>query len=140
MKKFILLFFGLILLLSCNKDTVRNTNPFIPNYSFVFDINLNLPAYSALNSNINPQLIVQENVGVSGIIVMKISETEYRAWEANCPNQYPSQCAAMTISGLNAKCSCDGIEYSLFTGVGIGVYTMKPYRVEILGNIVRVSN
>jgi nitrite reductase/ring-hydroxylating ferredoxin subunit len=75
---------------------------------------------------------------------MKISDTDYRAWEANCPNQYPSSCSRMIIFGLNAKCPCDDFEYSLFNGVGMddeAEYTMKPYRVDILGkNLIRVSN
>jgi nitrite reductase/ring-hydroxylating ferredoxin subunit len=144
MKKSIALLSIIVLLLSCSSDSVRYKNPFIPNYNFSINIDANLPTYSRLLSAINPLLITTENVGANGIIVMKISDTDYRAWEANCPNQYPSACSRMIINGLNAKCPCDDIEYSLFNGVGIdsqGEYTMKPYRVEILGkNLIRVSN
>ncbi|WP_396177881.1 hypothetical protein [Flavobacterium sp.] len=133
-----------VLFFSCSSDTVRYQNPFIPNYNFSITIDANLPLYSGLLSSINPIRITNENVGANGIIVMKISDTDYRAWEANCPNQYPSACSRMVINGLNAKCPCDDIEYSLFNGVGMnnqGEYTMKPYRVDILGkNLIRVSN
>ncbi len=144
MKKIIVLLTLLILVLSCTSDNVRYRNPFIPNYNFSITIDANLPLYSGLLSPINPVLIYDGISGANGIIVMKISDTDYRAWEANCHNQYPSGCSRMVINGVNAKCPCDEFEYSLFNGVGIdgeGEYTMKPYRVDILGqNLIRVSN
>ena len=144
MKKLLALFSIIMLILSCSSDSVRYKNPFIPNYGFSITIDANLPSYSKLQSAINPLLIYDGISGANGIIVMKISDTDYRAWEANCPNQYPSACSRMVINGVNAKCPCDDIEYSLFNGVGVngqGEYTMKPYRVEVLGkNLIRVSN
>jgi nitrite reductase/ring-hydroxylating ferredoxin subunit len=72
---------------------------------------------------------------------MRISASEYRAWEAACPNQSPTDCSTMKIVGLEAKCDCDNQKYSLFTGVGTGQYTMKPYQVEVLnGENIRVFN
>lgn len=135
--------FGLLfggLLLSCSKDSPRNKNPFLPDYSFSITIDTNLPLYSGLSTPINPVFINQENAGISGIIAMKISDTDYRAWESSCPNQYPTPCSVMTIDGLNAKCSCENFTYSLFTGVGNGGYTMKAYRVDVQGNILRIYN
>ena len=144
MKKIVALLSIIVLFISCSSDNVRYKNPYIPDYGFSITIDANLPLYSGLLSAVNPILITNENVGANGIIVMKISDTDYRAWEANCPNQYLSACSRMVINGVNAKCPCDEIEYSLFTGVGIdgqGEYTMKPYRVDILGkNLIRVSN
>lgn len=144
MKKIVALLSIIVLFISCSSDNVRYKNPYIPDYGFSINIDANLPLYSGLLSAVNPILITNENVGANGIIVMKISDTDYRAWEANCPNQYLSACSRMVINGVNAKCPCDEIEYSLFTGVGIdgqGEYTMKPYRVDILGkNLIRVSN
>jgi len=130
----------LVLFLSCSKDTPRNTNPFLPNYSFSISINTNLPLYNGLTTPVNPVFINEENAGISGIIAMKISDGDYRAWEASCPNQYPTACSKMTIDGLNATCSCEDFAYSLFTGVGSGAFTMKPYRIEAQGNIIRIYN
>ena len=144
MKKIVALLYIIVLFISCSSDNVRYKNPYIPDYGFSINIDANLPLYSGLLSAVNPILITNENVGANGIIVMKISDTDYRAWEANCPNQYLSACSRMVINGVNAKCPCDEIEYSVFNGVGIdgqGEYTMKPYRVDILGkNLIRVSN
>lgn len=144
MKKLIVGIAFTLLFLSCSSDTVRNRNPFIPDYAFSITIDANLPLYSKLLSAVNPLFIFDGTSGANGIIVMKISDTDYRAWEANCPNQFITDCSRMIINGVNAKCPCDDIEYSLFTGVGLnneGEYTMKPYRVDILAkNLIRVSN
>lgn len=143
MKKIALLISFLFLIIGCSNDNVRNRNPYIPNYSFSININANLPSYSGLQSAINP-IIIPDNGSHPTLIVMKISETDYRAWDANCPNQYPSTCSTMVLNGINAQCPCDDIEYGLFDGVSIdgsGEYTVKPYRVEVLQpNIIRISN
>jgi nitrite reductase/ring-hydroxylating ferredoxin subunit len=139
MKKYFSFFLLLVLCLGCAKDTVRNNNPYIPSYSFSFTINLGLPLYVGLKSAMNP-IPITEPSGIS-MIVMKISDTDYRAWNAYCPNQSPSSCSKLTVNGVNAKCSCDALEYSLFTGIGNAQYTMIPYRVEVLGNdAIRVYN
>ncbi|MDR6968913.1 nitrite reductase/ring-hydroxylating ferredoxin subunit [Flavobacterium arsenatis] len=143
MKKFVFLFSILFLILGCSSDRIRNVNPYIPNYNFSITIDANLPLYSGLRSAVNP-IAIPDSGPSPRLIVMKISETDYRAWDAHCPNQYTSSCTQMVINGVNAKCPCDDIEYSLFTGVSIdgsGDYTMKPYRVEVIGtNLIRISN
>ncbi len=141
MKKIPLLFLAALLVLSCSSDNVRYKNPFIPNYSFSLDINEDLPLYSGLKSPVNPVYISNGVAGVKGIIVMRMSDTDYRVWEASCPNHYPSDCSRMDISGTNAVCPCEDYTYSLFTGVGDGEYTMKPYRVQIISpTAIRVYN
>jgi nitrite reductase/ring-hydroxylating ferredoxin subunit len=129
-----------ILILSCHKDNVINNNPYLPNYSFSTDINTNLPAYNQLQFVSNPILITNAGVGIKGIIVMKTGVNDYRAYEASCPNQYPSACSQLTINGINAKCPCDNNEYSLYTGLGAGQYPLKAYRVEVSGANLRVYN
>jgi nitrite reductase/ring-hydroxylating ferredoxin subunit len=142
MKKILSLLLVLPLFFACDKDSdKRNVNPFLPEYSFSVSINTALPQYSGLNSPINPVYVDVEGAGVSGLIVMKISDTDYRAWEASCPNQFPESCSKMTIkNNTTAKCGCENFEYSLLTGVGGGSYTMRPYRYEIQGSVIRVYN
>ena len=143
MKKFLILLLLLPLIFSCDKDSgKRNVNPFIPDYSFSVSIDTNLPSYTPLTIPMNPVLVNIEGAGVNGVIIMKISDTDFRAWEANCPNQYPSDCSRMTISitSSNATCPCDGFTYNLITGVGDGQYTLKPYAVEVQGTVLRIYN
>src|SRR5580765_1836909 len=141
MKKLFFALLSTLLLISCTNDGMRYVNPNLPNYSFSTNIDSNLPSYSGLKSPVNPIYIGLDNMGISGIIVMKVSDTDFLAWEANCPNHPPSDCSRMSIKGVNAKCNCDSVEYSLFTGVGQGQYPMKPYAVEVIGNgVIRVYN
>jgi len=130
----------LVSLLSCSKNKVQNENPYIQNYSFSTVINTNLPSYNSLQFPSNPVLITTPGVGIKGIIVMKVGENDYRAYEASCPNQYPSACTQLVINGINAKCPCDNSEYSLYTGLGPGQYPLKAYSVEVNGANLRVYN
>ena len=142
MKKYILLSLILGLVLACSNDTPRNNNPYLPSYNFSYPINLSLPQFSGLNTNLNP--IAFTDPSDINLIIMKVSGTDYRAWNANCPNQSLTSCSKMSLHGLNAKCNCEDIfEYSLFTGVSTngGQYTMVPYRVEVIDDhTIRVFN
>lgn len=128
---------------NCDKDSNRrNVNPYLPQYSFSVSINMNLPQYASLRTPMNPVSVNLEGAGISGLIVMRVSDTDYRCWEAACPNQYPTPCSRMTFDpgDINCECSCENFNYSLLTGIGGGSYTMQPYRYEIQGDVIRVYN
>lgn len=138
MKKSILLSLLALLLFSCSESGINNNNnPYLPNYSFSQEVNMSLPLYSSLLYPSNG-VIVATN-GIKGIIVFNAGGN-YTAFDAACPNHAPSECVAMTINGINAICSCDKTEYSLFTGLGDKQYPLKQYRVEQNGNVLVVYN
>lgn len=137
MKKSILPVLFALLFFSCSENESSNNNPYLPNYSFSVPINMNLPLYSALLYPSNG--VIYNGEGIKGIIVFNTGSS-YVAYDAACPNQVPSSCAAMTIKGINAICSCDEAEYSLFTGLGNQQYPLKQYRVEVNGNTLAVYN
>jgi len=142
MKKTLSLLSLLFLLANCSSSENGYKNPYLPNYSFSTALNLNLPTYSGLKSPINPVFVPDNGSGVN-MIVIKISDTDYRAWDAFCPNQSPAPCSLMKLKGINAKCTCEDSEYSLFTGLGTAGedYAMRPYRVEIIDKTnIRVYN
>lgn len=142
MKKYFLAFLLIGLLSSCEKNSgTTYNNPYIPNYTVNATINLNLPSYSALNSNGNPQAIILDNDIY--VVIMKVVGNEYLAWNGNCPNQPLTTCSRLTISGLNAKCNCeDAFSYSMYDGSALNAqYRMIQYRVEVLGNnTIRIYN
>ena len=141
MKKIILLLTLSSFFFSCSDNGFNNKNPYLPNYTFTVDINMNLPAYSNLKNVSNAVYI--PNQGIRGIIVFNVSGfNNYNAFDAACPNQALSSCSTMTIKGgINALCACDKAEYSLFTGQSPGKqYPLKQYRVEVRGNVLRVYN
>jgi Ferredoxin subunits of nitrite reductase and ring-hydroxylating dioxygenases len=142
MKKIIALLFISIAIAACSDSNFNNRNPYIPNYSFSVEINTNLPLYSDLQYTGNGKLITLNGAGANGIIVFNAGSGNFRAYDASCPNQYPSSCSRLEVEGINAVCPCDDVAYSLFTGLADAdvEYPMKPYRVEVNGNVIRVYN
>jgi nitrite reductase/ring-hydroxylating ferredoxin subunit len=137
MKKICLLILFVSALFSCSENETKNNNPYIPNYPVNFTIDMNLPAYSNLKYVSNGVII--SAYGAKGVIVFNAGNT-YNAFDAACPNQELTSCIAMTISGINAVCSCDEAQYSLFTGLGEKKYPLKQYRVEVSGSVIHVYN
>jgi nitrite reductase/ring-hydroxylating ferredoxin subunit len=137
MKKSVWLSVLFLIFFSCSDNGPINTNPFIPNYTFTVDVNMNLPSYSKLLYPSNA--VYYAGKGVKGLIIFNTG-SGYNAFDAACPNQTPSTCSPMTIDGIDAVCSCDNKTYSLFSGQGSSQYPMKQYRVEINGNVLRIYN
>ena len=149
MKKYFFLWLFIPLFLGCSSDKVNNKNPYLPNYGFTIDINMNLPAYYSLKDPINA--IYYSGNGVRGIFIFNTG-SGYSAFDAACPNQPLSDCSTMSFKKLDpvdplkidkttVVCSCDNAEYSLFSGQSKGKeYPLKQYRVEVNGTILRVYN
>ena len=137
MKKICLLILFVGILFSCSDNERSNNNPNIPNYSVNFSIDMNLPAYSNLKFVSNA--VIVPSYGAKGIIIFNTG-SGYNAFDAACPNQALNSCVAMTLNGINAVCSCDKEEYSLFTGLGKKEYPLKQYRVSVNGTLINVYN
>lgn len=136
----------LFLLLSCSSDST-NRNPYLQEVNFRFELNLNLPLYSNLNTIGNPVYVGNSGVGTRGAFVIKSSLDSYYAFEASCPNHTPNDCSTMTIDGQNVVCSCEGYTYNLFTGQqldrpndGKRYHDLLYYRATQNGNVVVISN
>ncbi|KIO53647.1 Rieske (2Fe-2S) protein [Flavobacterium hibernum] len=137
MKKFWILLVFVSILFSCSDNGISNKNPNIPSYAVNLSIDMNLPSYSNLKFVSNG--VIVPNYGAKGIIIFNTG-SGYNAFDAACPNQPITACTAMTINGINAVCSCDKSEYSLFTGLGGKEYPLKQYRVEVSGTVIHVYN
>lgn len=135
-----LILFSMFLLIGCSNSSFNNRNPFIPNYSFDIQINTDLPSFNQLTFTGSGQKIYDATLNANGIIVFNNGST-YVAYDGACPNQAASSCSSLTISGINAVCDCDSAQYNMFTGLATGKqYPLKPYRVEVTGNLIRVYN
>jgi len=129
-----------IVILSCDKDRDSNNNPYLANYGFSIQVNMNLPAYSNLQFAGNSVKVNEFGVGNRGIIVFN-SGSGFFAFDGACPNQPLSTCSTLEINGPSATCPCDNAVYSLFNGQSPGLqYSLKQYRAELNGNTVIVSN
>lgn len=136
-----ILILSFILVTSCSKNEI-NRNPYLQNISFEKTINLNLPQYD--NLNYNGGAVYLSSGGIKGLILFNFSNQIF-AWEASCPNQYPSSCTTMEIDAVQTVCNCDDYKYSLATGQLLSnsendSYPMKLYFSEKNGNSVRISN
>ena len=142
MKKcFSVIFLAVLVFIGCSKDDDnRNVNPFLPNYNFSMDINMDLPSYSSLQFTGNAVFANQAG-SINDVIIMNTGGG-FTAFEATCPNQAITQCSFMSIQGINAVCPCDDAEYSLFTGLALDKqYPLKQYRVTVVSpKFIRVSN
>lgn len=143
MKKLFLIL-SCIVVFGCSKnDPIYNCN-YLLDLGVNLTINLNLPQFNQLLFPGNA--IRVEGQGNEGIILVRANADSILAWDGADPNHTPSSCSAMTVNGLNAICGCaDGNEYSLITGTALNnnpqPCTLKPYRVEALGNnVYLVSN
>jgi nitrite reductase/ring-hydroxylating ferredoxin subunit len=140
MKKILFLILLSAFIFGCSKDKFSNENPFLPNYSFSMDVNKNLPSFSGLNFAGNAVKAYPSNGPSRGVIIFNTGST-YNAWDGACPNQDLTTCSTLTISGSNASCPCGSENYNLFTGQSAGKqYSLKQYRVEVNGDVIRVYN
>lgn len=130
-----------VLISGCGKDRISNNNPYLANYGFSFQVNMNLPLYSSLQFPGNSVKVNEFGAGNRGIIIFN-SGSGYYAFDGACPNQALSSCSTLTLSGSDATCPCDDAVYSLFNGQSPGKeYPLKQYRAEYLGNnVVQISN
>ena len=137
MKKTTLILCSLILL-TCSSDDGNNANcNFLLNVGVNLTVNLNLPQFNQLQFVSQP--IRVEGFGNEGIILVRTNANTLRAWDGADPNHSPSSCSALTINGIEGTCGCDdGNTYNLITGQATlespQPCTLKPYRVEAIGN------
>jgi nitrite reductase/ring-hydroxylating ferredoxin subunit len=136
----------LLIITACSNDG-SNRNPYLQEISFRFEANLNLPSYSPLTNTGSAVYIQSDIAGTRGIFVINSGFDQFRAFEASCPNHAPNDCSTMVLNGQTATCSCEGYEYSLFTGQLLNrpednnrYYDMLEYRTSFSGNIVIISN
>ena len=144
--KRVFIFITLLFTVSCSNDG-SNRNPFLQEVGFNFELNLNLPLYSNLNTIGNPVYVGNPSVGTRGAFVMRTGPDTFFAFEASCPNHAPNSCSTMTIEGQEVACSCEDYRYSLFTGQqlnrpddGNRYYDLLFYRATQNGNSVFISN
>ena len=139
--KILILLAFLPFLTGCDAGTINYNNPNLPNYPVNLSINTDLPQYS--NVRFPSNYIVDYSQGVAGIVVFNTG-SGYNAFDLACPNEPQGTCGlAMGIHGIEAKCNCNASEtpYSLFSGQSPGQdYTMKPYRVQLSGSNLIITN
>lgn len=116
---------GMVLYSGCEPD-MRDSD--IPPAAFNdLYINLNLPKYAAIRTDGGA---VYEDGGVRGIIIYRMSSSQYFAYERNCSFEPNGACATVEIhaSHLYMEDVCCGSTFSFTTGQPLGGSAWRPLR------------
>lgn len=142
MKKTLLFLFLGLFFISCSEDDDFRHNPYLMDLKFSFHIDLTLPQYDNLRYPGGSHVESQE--GINGVVIYNLNNSQYLAFEMTDPNHPLLDCSALQLNGTELSCGCeDQNQYSIVNGLqvsGEGEYTLKPYRVVTVGNILEVSN
>jgi len=139
--------FLLIILLACacKSDDDNRNNPFLPDVTFSFQINLNLPQY--VNLRVPGGVFVDrvEGRGIKGIIIYNQNNDQFFAYELSDPNIIPSDCSALVVEGTRASSDCGNentYEIASFGQQikGEGGNPLLGYRITKDGNTLSISN
>ena len=128
-----------VLFSTCSKTNTNNYTPV--NYT----VDLLLPQFAALNAPNNYVYI--PNVGARGLIVYRVSFTQFNAFDRSCPYLTSTSCAPIVV--INAftcsdTCKNCGSQFNLSTGIatkGPSTYPLTTYQTNFDGvSLVRISN
>ena len=143
------LFFALILLiisgLNINSCSEREeTVSCFPNTSINVILNLNLPAYYALQTEGNWMYINEQLAGSRGLIVVRISGG-FKIYDRNAPHICPETNSTLNVvDNIKITCAADGAEWILLTGQPLKVAQippkMYPYSFNAANNTLTIYN
>ena len=156
--KYIVLFFIPITLMlfafSCNKASI---NPNIPNVIINVTIDPNSTMFQELNTP-GGWLYLEEQPGIyippasRGVIVYRVTMTEFKAYERqppnfpfDCCNETGFQCTKLVVGGNYpfVKDTCNDNLYQLLDGAlfqGTGQYPLIEYSAMFDGSLLHVFN
>ena len=145
MKKIALLVTFLFIIVGCGSDddAIRRDNPFLIDPQVNLTINLNLPQFNDLNFPGGSAVVTSQ--GIRGIVIYRLNEDLFTAFELSDPNHVPNDCSRMEISGIEASCPCTNDEniYNIVTGQHTTMpedFPMQAYSITQDGNILRIRN
>jgi len=108
----VLIFAGLGM--SCNEDDGQKSCN--PEYVISASININLPLYSELETR-GWTYVGGEGTGTKGIVVVKLTNGSYKAYDRNAPHICPTPNSQLeVIDDSKLHCPEDGAEWILLTG------------------------
>ena len=138
MKKEIVLFIGLALILSCKKN-----KEIIPTTKFDEYINTSLPQYVALQTPLN--YIYYDRAGSRGIIIYRRTSSDFTILERTCTFDPSSGSAQIEVMTDNVTCvdSTCGSKFSIFDGGlmnGPATQPLQQYQYTFDGTTLHIYN
>lgn len=141
---FLLVISSMVLLPSCWE---RNANPNAPKVHIDFEITPNSLMYHDLNT-ISGYMYLTSEYPSRGIIVYRVWQNEFKAYDRIPPNDPYACCNGDTCSRLVVDLPfvvdhCNNIKYNIIDGSiveGTGVYPLIEYYTEFDGVTLRIHN
>ncbi len=135
-----------IIILACflglSTFSCKKSQSDIPYETVNYDVSLNDPSNVNLNS-VGGWVYI--TAGVRGIILYRKSQTDFLAFERNCPYKPNDACARIFVESNNvsAKDDCCGSVYSILEGTvlsGPSTRPLKQYSAVLAGTNVHLQN
>lgn len=134
------LFFLLALTLSVGSCGDSNEHP-VPNVIVREDVFLTNLEAQGLRRNGGHMLV---DAGVRGIVVYRVSENNYRAFERNCTYQPKDSCAQVEVADneffMIDSCCSSRFNWQGEVIDGPAPLPLKQYRTELEGNRLKIRN
>lgn len=133
-----LTFVLLVLVFGCKDDSYSG----IPLVDTNISISINDPAYNRLTTVGGWEYLTG---GSRGLVVIRISQTEFKAYDRHCTFQPSSTCALISVdpNNITASDDCCGSTFSLMNGSVTSPPANSPlqeYNTSFDGNILRITN
>lgn len=119
----------------------------IPSVSFSTQINITNQQYQALRYDNGVVVLPTSGIaggGVKGLLVVRISATDYRAYDRNCSYQPYDACSLVSLdrTRLFFRDSCCGSQFDFQGQVSRGpaVRQLRPYATNLSGSLLSISN
>jgi len=127
-----------------NSATTTQT---IPSVSFSTQINVTNQQYQALRYDRGVVVLPASGIaggGVKGLLVVRISATDYRAYDRNCSYQPYDACSLVSLdrSRLFFRDTCCGSSFDFLgqpTG-GPATRMLRSYATSLNGSLLSISN
>jgi len=136
LKRFIIFFLIFCLSVGCE----RNNNP-IPHVRVDFKIYPNEVSYLNLNYIGGHEYV---SGGVSGIVIFRISDWEFSAFDRACPHDWEDPDSWIWVeNGITLKCQKCGSLYNILDGsvlMGPSKYSLRQYYTKFDGMVLRVHS
>jgi nitrite reductase/ring-hydroxylating ferredoxin subunit len=126
MKRILVVFFGIVLMVGCEPDLSDDAIPYTP-FDVIY-LNLNLPEYNILKTDGGFKSLNEG--GYKGLIVYRQNASNYLAYDKYCSYQPNSACATVEVhvSTLYMLCACCNSTFDLATGYPTGGPAWRPLR------------
>ncbi|GAA4158233.1 hypothetical protein GCM10022217_19190 [Chryseobacterium ginsenosidimutans] len=136
-----LLIFNNLCINSCGsrEDTVSC----FPSNPINVTLNLNLPAYYSLNQVGGWVYINEQQSGTRGLIVVRASDTTFKAYDRNAPHTCPDNNTTLEVQdNIRIICPKDNAQWILLTGQPTAVANVPPktypYNYDPAGKILNI--